>query len=362
MIYQLKHFAYYPYKWVRTLFLFFRLCFQCAEFRLIGRQMVLFISTPTHGNLGDQAIVLAQKKIFEDIGLRKNVIEICKSDYFLAASFLSMLLANDALIVIDGGGNVGTLWIEEEYKMRDIIKRFPQNPIVIFPQTAYFEDTDFGKAELQKAAEVYQAHENLTVFCRDQSTFNLFREKMPKVNTFFVPDTVLYLHPKTLSQKSGTILFCLRDDKEKCSTLSDLRQSIENILAEKAFSCRDTSTVIQRKVTARNREEILREKWEEFASANLIITDRLHGMIFSAIVGTPCIALDNVSRKVSGGQYWLKHLPYIRVLQDTDFIEETLRIMLSSPKEYIYDFEPLEASFTVIKDRIRLCMSKEDHN
>ena len=46
-----------------------------------------------------------------------------------------------------------------------------------------------------------------------------------------------------------------------------------------------------------NREQLLKQKIEEFQSAELVITDRLHGMIFSVITGTPCIAFDNLMRK-----------------------------------------------------------------
>ncbi len=44
-----------------------------------------------------------------------------------------------------------------------------------------------------------------------------------------------------------------------------------------------------------DRMEELNSKFAEFLSSGLVITDRLHGMIFAAITGTPCIALDNKS-------------------------------------------------------------------
>ncbi len=57
------------------------------------------------------------------------------------------------------------------------------------------------------------------------------------------------------------------------------------------------------------------KKWNEFSSVQLVVTDRLHGMVFSAITGTPCIALDNISHKVYGAYQWLSYLPYLRFLQ-----------------------------------------------
>lgn len=99
---------------------------------------VFFISTPTHGNLGDHAIVLAQYQLFEQLGAEKNIVEITRQQYERYRSYLQSIIKPEDLIVIDGGGNIGTLWPEEETKMRDIITRFPDNPIFIFPQTAFF--------------------------------------------------------------------------------------------------------------------------------------------------------------------------------------------------------------------------------
>ena len=46
------------------------------------------------------------------------------------------------------------------------------------------------------------------------------------------------------------------------------------------------------------------------------VTDRLHGMIFSVVTGTPCIALDNVSGKVRGVHAWIEDLPTLRFAHD----------------------------------------------
>ncbi len=59
----------------------------------------------------------------------------------------------------------------------------------------------------------------------------------------------------------------------------------------------ETDTVINKNVSKRTRDEELRKKWDQFSKSGLVITDRLHGMIFAAITGTPCIAIDNKSKK-----------------------------------------------------------------
>jgi pyruvyl transferase EpsI len=92
----------------------------------------------------------------------------------------------------------------------------------------------------------------------------------------------------------------------------------------------DTSTVIDRRVGRFSRKGELYRKWSEFAHARLVITDRLHGMIFAAITGTACIALDNRSGKVSGSYEFIKDLDYIRFLASPDGIEQLIMEMYES--------------------------------
>ena len=59
-------------------------------------------------------------------------------------------------------------------------------------------------------------------------------------------------------------------------------------------------TMNECRVNIEDRERIVLKRLVLFASYDFVITDRLHGMIFSYICGTPCIAFDNKTHKVSG--------------------------------------------------------------
>ena len=54
----------------------------------------------------------------------------------------------------------------------------------------------------------------------------------------------------------------------------------------------------ERPVTKENRVEIIMDKFKDFQKSELVITDRLHGMVFCAISGTPCIVFGNYNQKV----------------------------------------------------------------
>ncbi len=73
-------------------------------------------------------------------------------------------------------------------------------------------------------------------------------------------------------------------------------------------------------------------------------------MIFSAIVGTPCIAIDNISHKVKNCYDWLKHLDYIKYCEDVNNLESvfesTVKILDNS---FTYNQESNKKSFNEIK-------------
>ena len=83
------------------------------------------------------------------------------------------------------------------------------------------------------------------------------------------------------------------------------------------------------------REEKTKEYLRFFASHSLIVTDRFHGVLFSVITGTPCIALKNNNGKVAGGFYWFKNCKAVKLAEN---IEDAKRLV---PALYGADFGEL---------------------
>lgn len=335
--------------YIRNILLRIKLKSQINETRKKYGYCVMFISVPTHGNLGDQAIVYAQYKLFESIGIKNNIIEIRSCDYLRFANVIENYITEKDLIVVDGGGNMGTLWMEEELRIRDIVKRFKNNKVIIFPETIYYSDDNFGNYEFEKSKKVYKSHNNLHICVRDNNSYNLIKEKYKPAKVKYVPDIVLYLNELSLNKERKDALLCIRKDKEKV-TDDNLRNKIESYLDKRNMKVKYTSTVIDKTIRKKHREDELYKKWNEFASAKIVITDRLHGMIFSAITGTPCIALNNSNGKVKGVYEWIKELPYIIFCDDSSNIEESIDKLLdieySSYKEFrdkklIKSFNPI---------------------
>lgn len=350
----IKSLLYKPYWFVRRNVVRILIVLRLLVRRLgadVRRQPIIwFIATPRHGNLGDHAIVESQYAFFADMGLSSRIAELSRAEYLLAKELLPRFIRPADCIVIDGGGNIGTLWIEEEKKMRDIISRFPHNPIFIFPQTAFFEDSAWGEEQLQESVRVYSTHADLTVFCRDTGTYDLFCRSFPKVRALYVPDIVLYRSCEMHLPRGEQVLLCMRTDKERTAESKASQNAVRTCLETAGIAYDFCSTVAEYDIGKRARAKELHAFLKKLSGARFVVTDRLHGMLFCAVTGTPCIALDNVSRKVSGGYEWIRHLPYIRLCADlTSAVQATDEYIRKTPEETSFDNTPLEPYYAQMR-------------
>ena len=153
-------------------------------------------------------------------------------------------------------------------------------------------------------------------------------------NVKLVPDMVLSMEPYESNAVRNGCLMCLRSDCEK--TRTDDQEAIIRTQAAELFgeAVWDTDMVEKHAVSVEMREAVLRAKFEQFASAELVITDRLHGMIFCAVTGTPCIVVNSKSPKVRGCYEWIKHLDYIRFADDPMVIVELYRSIPAGPHRF----------------------------
>ena len=323
-----------------------------AQNQKSSSRTAIMISTPSHGNLGDQAIVYAQKRFLADTLPGFSVFEIQRYQYELARERIQGMVRPSDIVVVDGGGNVGTLWPEENDKINDIISRFVDCSVLVFPQTAYFEDSERGRECERETAAVYRSNPNLVFFSRDRKTFETVGRLTPDTPSYYVPDIVPYDDAPFSAERSGALL-CLRDDKERILD-AKAAKTIDSVFDELGLQAGRTSTVVEEptRIYEGNRDAVLGVKWAEFSSSELVITDRLHGMFFSAITGTPCVALDNLSHKVSQGFEWIEGIPNVRLARTPDEIPVLAREALAAGPSR-YSRAPLDPVYGQMREVIR---------
>ena len=153
---------------------------------------------------------------------------------------------------------------------------------------------------------------------REKYSYETMKQLYPDTTVLMTPDIVLSSCMDIIgakSQKRDGVLLCLRSDSERVLNGEDHRY-ITRLLEEKHLPVRTTDMYSKVRVTPETREQLVREKMEELASARLVITDRLHGMVLCTLTGTPCIVMSNNNHKVQGTYEWISYLPYIRYVSD----------------------------------------------
>lgn len=285
------------------------------KMRNSGKRRLILLATPNSGNLGDHAITEGVKTFVEDHFPNDHFTEFSIHQYQYEKEHIKRRIAKEDVLIITGGGFLGNLWISGENTARDIIERFPENKIVIMPQTMFYDERFEKEKELANSVAIYNQHPNLTFFLRDKQSYLFVKEHFPKIKVMQAPDIVTYLNEsKEPSQREG-VLFCLRNDKEKVD-YSGVMNALENYFTSKNLPISYTDTLLDFKVQEKERTHYLNQKYNEFRKSKIVVTDRLHGMIFALITGTPCVAFNNSSGKVKGVYQWIKSSGYIICIDD----------------------------------------------
>ena len=303
----------------------------CRRIKKTGPDVALYVLTPTHGNMGDHAIAKASISIFNKFKI--PFVEITDQELALLEKYLKLNVMNQRLIIMNGGGNLGTLWFLVEILFRKIIKSNPNSSIVCLPNTIFYDNTEEGMNEFEESKRIYNEHHSLRLYAREKFSYELMKTAYRDV--VLMPDMVLLLNECQNNLERHGCMLCLRNDVEKTRT-EEAEKEIYNQVRKifgKDITVSDMNT--NHSIPSSKRDIELELKFDEFRHARLVITDRLHGMIFAAITGTPCIVIDSKSPKVRGCYEWIKQLDYIKFIDSAEDIEKTFRQIPN--KNFVYD-------------------------
>lgn len=286
----------------------------------------ILLNSPDYSNLGDHAIALAERKLFQRLFPEAEFIEISCQQYIRENLLIQNVIQDEDILIITGGGYLGSLWLWLEDITKNIIERYPKNKIIIFPQTMYFENSGLGESEKKSLSAVLNSHTDLTIMLRDQASYRLAAELLgDSVRKLLVPDIALSLEYEGAFDRSGSLV-CIRDDKEAMG-INEIH--IERILGQKKIETGKFTTISADDVFLDNREKHVMALLDRIRQSSVVITDRLHAMIFCAVTNTPCVAFDNLSGKVSESYQWIKENPHIVLCEKEEDFETCLRQALS---------------------------------
>lgn len=279
---------------------------------------IIIMGEPHYGNLGDHAIFIAEKLLIQQYFKEYQLQMVHDENLDICSKKVKDYINNEDIIMLQGGGNFGDTYVRPEKGRREVIKNFPNNKIIMFPQTVFFSNTINGKKELEISKKIYNNHNNLVLIAREKKSYEFMKKHFYNSKVYLSPDIAMTLHFKA-NKARNNILLLFRTDKEK--TLKDNEiKLIENIVKEKYNKYKISDMNLGsgiRNIGGKYREKLLKEKIEEFQTSKLVITDRLHGMIFAAITETPCIVFGSLDYKIAESYYnWLKDLKYIKYCEN----------------------------------------------
>ena len=325
-------------------------------YKEINKRKVFIIDLPEHGNLGDQAIALSEVSFLE-----KYYNPECDELYFWYLEdfvkhwlWLKKNIKRNDIILCHGGGNIGDVYPRAEYIRQIVIHEFPNNKIIIFPQTCYFTNSVFGNVIRKRSESVYSNHSNLVICAREEKSYSILREMCPQNNILIVPDMVLgypreFKRPTKGVTSDIVVTFCMRNDSEKVIS-AEMLTCLQKVCEKKGFIIKKTDTVVNRKLkNIFEARETVEEKIDELAKSDLVITDRLHGMVLTALSGTRCIVISNNNHKVYGVYKWIESMANVLYLHNANEFERTVDKLM---KDNSAEFPNLSDKYEILRCEI----------
>lgn len=311
---------------------------------------IILMGVPHHDNLGDIAIAYAEKEFIKDHFSNYELICFPEENLIENVKAECKNIKKEDLIFLHGGGNFGNQYINIEMERRYIIDNFQNNKIIMFPQTIYFTEDDIGNREMQISKNIYSKHKDLTIIAREQKSYEIIKKEFTKNKILFLPDIVMYLNKYEEKERDG-LLVILRNDKEKSISDYETKKLLSN--ASQVYKKIEITDISYGSYLKEEElENRLFNMWEKYKQAELVITDRLHGMIFAAITKTPCIALGNYNHKVkSFYNTWFEKVETMQFIHNANEVKDAVENIRKCSK--LIDLDRFKREFNKLVDIIK---------
>jgi pyruvyl transferase EpsI len=190
-----------------------------------GRPRILVALAADYGNLGDVGITHAQIQLLRECFPEGDVVPWLISRTVSDLKSWQAALGPDDIITTVGGGNMGDLYDDIEYRRQLIIRKFPDHRIICFPQSVGFSHSIAGAIALRTAQRVYGSHRQLTLIGRDPDSLHLLQLSFPTCHVENSPDVVLSLDQGSTDRAREGIILTYRAHAEQGLNEND-RESI----------------------------------------------------------------------------------------------------------------------------------------
>jgi exopolysaccharide biosynthesis predicted pyruvyltransferase EpsI len=305
---------------------------------LAGPGPFVLVDYPDAANAGDHAIWLGEKILLKTLGV-ETAYE-CSLETYDKVAMASAL--GSGTILMHGGGNFGDTYIYHQFRHR-ILADFPDNKVVVFPQTVMFF-TDDG---IRQSAELFSAHADITIVARDVLSLHILKKSFgPQERFVLAPDMAFMIEPQPRSMKPvfGAVWLSrvdaegiygplipemikpqeLRQQNIRLGTYDDGIETIigadvagSTLLVTDWYRCTLDQQGLDRYKTLsfdQRSKFWLDRALRILSSGHVVITDRLHAHIFCTLAGIPHVLLNNsYGKNISFFESWCRPLDLCRM-------------------------------------------------
>ncbi|MCW9718213.1 polysaccharide pyruvyl transferase family protein [Avibacterium sp. 21-599] len=307
---------------------------------IVDKNDVLYFDYPLHLNVGDLLIYAGTEEFFQDYQIHIR-LRRCLQSFDLDE--VKKYVKPTTTLVCHGGGNFGDLYPAIQAMREALVQAFPNNRIIVMPQTAYFSHPQAK----EKSAAIFSAHKDCYLFARDQATYQLMKAQFSD-KVFLSPDMAHQLYGSALLQKQRAVqksaektLYFLRKDIEASHLEKNIQAALptsaeikdwEDILTtqDKYYEriCSGLAKIANKyhqpwlknvvnNLWYRHSLAVIERCKEIFQGYDLVVTSRLHGHIFSCLLELPNEVCDNSYGKNLGYYHqWTQHIDFVKVYEE----------------------------------------------
>lgn len=286
---------------------------------------------PYHINIGDTLIWQGTLDFLADKPYKML-------DYGSSATANLSALDQDTVILLHGGGNFGDIYGSSQNFRKSVVKRYPNNKIIVLPQTIYFEDKTRETHDFQFFSE----HKSFYLCVRDQASYDLACKYLAENRVLFLPDMAFCIKDEMLKEtlSTGQKLLMSRIDVEAVAVDNKYVEQVDvqsdwPTFEKSPMSCNYLRLLlaIHRKLSkdgkvkqtllvkyinhfAMNhvRKQLINTGVQFINGFDVVYTTRLHGCILSLLLDKEIVLLDNsYGKNKAYYDAWLKDSDNIKV-------------------------------------------------
>jgi len=285
-------------------------------------QPYALIDYPNYLNPGDCAIWLGTARMLQAMNGAAPSYVSTLAGFSVADCHRSI---GNGTIYFCGGGNFGDLYGKHHRRRLDVVKALPRNPVVFLPLSVAFHNRS-APSLVEETLRALDRPGKVTAFAREAQTKQDLNDLF-KLDSTLAPD-LAHVLPIEDQPPSRDISIVLRSDVEKTGSADNvpgLALDWRDLPAQRYWNRAGklllsmSPSFLSLSVMNMIAERKVANAAKELAKGNIVITDRLHGVILSTELGRPTVAIDNSTGKLSSYfGTWREYLHGLHLVEDTN--------------------------------------------